>query len=351
MARSSSRRREVRGEVEERPRHGGDRDAVQIRALVARDQAHVHGGCRHGARSCRGTVTSMRALEQGRRPPVRPGRAVAQHRVRAHSEDARPCPGPSRRALRCPTAYTPRCDRMQPTRANAVTDRVAPMPRSTSCRRATHPVLAAPRAPRSRRPSARRAIGGLELCPPFIETLACHGAMRGRHVLRLDARYVTDRVRAREDPRRRSRGVRRAARRAGGRSRRAGAGRGARAARGLRRLPHGHVHGQRRRPLGLRADRARARGRGRGRGGRRGRDQPRSGRPRGHALLAPVPRVRALPLGQDEPLHGHPREAERGLPPGRHHAARTGTASGCATSWAPARSPRPPSCPRSRSRR
>ena len=45
-----------------------------------------------------------------------------------------------------------------------------------------------------------------------------------------------------------------------------GRGRGARAAGRLRRVSHRHVHGLRRRPVGVRADGARARGRGRGRG-------------------------------------------------------------------------------------
>ena len=48
-------------------------------------------------------------------------------------------------------------------------------------------------------------------------------------------------------------------------------------------------------PSGYAPDRARARGRRRGRGRGRGRDEPRARRSRGHALLAPVPRVRALP--------------------------------------------------------
>ena len=47
----------------------------------------------------------------------------------------------------------------------------------------------------------------------------------------------------------------------------------------------------------------------------------RAGRPRGDAVLAPVRRVRALPLAQDEPLHGDPRAAEPGLPARRHDAA------------------------------
>ena len=68
------------------------------------------------------------------------------------------------------------------------------------------------------------------------------------------------------DPRRRSRGVRQAARGPGRRARRARARRGARAPGRLRRVPHRPLHGQRRRPVGLRPDRARPRGRRRGRG-------------------------------------------------------------------------------------
>ena len=52
-----------------------------------------------------------------------------------------------------------------------------------------------------------------------------------------------------EDPRGRARGVRQAARRAGGGAGRPGPGRGARAAGRVRRLPHRHVHGLRGRPL------------------------------------------------------------------------------------------------------
>ena len=47
-------------------------------------------------------------------------------------------------------------------------------------------------------------------------------------------------------------------------------------------------------------------------------------------------------LRQDQPLPRHPRAAEPGLPARRHARASTATASGSATSWARARSPRPP---------
>ena len=46
----------------------------------------------------------------------------------------------------------------------------------------------------------------------------------------------------------------------------------------------------------------------------------RARRPCGHAVLAPVPGVRALPGPAHEPLPGDPRAAEPGLPAGRHHA-------------------------------
>ena len=55
--------------------------------------------------------------------------------------------------------------------------------------------------------------------------------------------------------------------------------------------------------------------RGRGRHAREG------GRPRGHAVLAPVRRVRALPQPQDQPLHRHPRGAEPGPSARRNRAA------------------------------
>ena len=109
-----------------------------------------------------------------------------------------------------------------------------------------------------------------------------------------------------------------AARRAGGRPGRAQGGRGARPARGLRRLPHRHVHRLGRRPVRLRARVLGHEGAGRRRGARRGRHGPRSRRPRGHAVLAAVPRVRPLPRARDEPLHGDPRRAEP-RPPARRH--------------------------------
>ena len=90
----------------------------------------------------------------------------------------------------------------------------------------------------------------------------------------------------REDPRRRARGVRAAARRPGGRPRGAEGGRGARAARRLRRLPHRPLHRLGRRPVRLRALRPRPRGRRRRRARRGGRDARRARRPRRHAVFA-----------------------------------------------------------------
>ena len=98
------------------------------------------------------------------------------------------------------------------------------------------------------------------------------------------------------------------------------AGRGAGAARGVRGLPHRHVHRVGRRPVRLRADRARAtRARASSRSVGEGVSSVSPRRPRGHAVLAPVPRVRALPEPRHEPLPGHPRPAEPGLPARRHH--------------------------------
>ena len=108
---------------------------------------------------------------------------------------------------------------------------------------------------------------------------------------------------------------------AGGRAGRAARGRGARAPAGLRGVPHRHVHGLGRRPVGLRAHRARPRGRGRGGEGGAGRVAGARGRPRGHAVLAPVRRVRALHQPAHQPVHGHPRRAEPGPPARRHGAA------------------------------
>ena len=80
-------------------------------------------------------------------------------------------------------------------------------------------------------------------------------------------------------------------------------------------------------------------GAGRGRARRARRQPARRGRPRRDALLAAVRRVRALPQPAHQPLPGDPRAAEQGLPARRHHAAVASTASRCATSWAPRRSP------------
>ena len=98
-------------------------------------------------------------------------------------------------------------------------------------------------------------------------------------------------------------------------------GRGARSPGGLRRLPYRPLHGLGRRPLRLCAGGARARGRRRRRSGRRGRARPGGRRPRGHALLAAVPRVRPLPRPAHEPLPGDPRAAGPRLPARRDDAA------------------------------
>ena len=74
-------------------------------------------------------------------------------------------------------------------------------------------------------------------------------------------------------------------------------------------------------------------------------------RPRADAVLAAVPRVHPLHVGQDEPLPGDPRAAEPRLPARRHDPPARAATSGSATSWARARSPRRRSCRRSRSPR
>ena len=96
--------------------------------------------------------------------------------------------------------------------------------------------------------------------------------------------------------------------------------RGARARRGLRRLPHRPLHRERRRSDGLRAVRARPRGRGRRRGDRRGRHERAPGRPRDHAVRARVRRVHPLPQPAHEPLPRDPRPAGP-RPPARRHDA------------------------------
>ena len=142
------------------------------------------------------------------------------------------------------------------------------------------------------------------------------------------------------DPRSRPRALRRAARGPGRRARRAACRRGARPPARLRRVPHRHVHRVGRRPVRLCAVRARARGRGRRRAGRRGRHVARPGRPRRHAVLAPVRRVRELPRRQDEHLRRDPRAAERRATCPTARRACSATARTCATSWAARRSPR-----------
>ncbi len=54
---------------------------------------------------------------------------------------------------------------------------------------------------------------------------------------------------------------------------------------------------------------------------RRGRARREARRPRGHPVLAPVPRVHSLPQSEDQPLPGHPRAAEPRLPARRHDPA------------------------------
>ena len=151
------------------------------------------------------------------------------------------------------------------------------------------------------------------------EASTTHPGLRSG-LLRLDEESDRD-----ADARCGARGVRPAARRAGARAGGAQGRRGARAPRGVRRLPHRHVHRLRRRPVRLRAGGARPRGRGRRRGGRRGRRLGRRGRPRRDAVLAPVPRVRALPEPEDEHLPGDPRGAGKGhLPDGTTRLSRDG---------------------------
>ena len=86
-------------------------------------------------------------------------------------------------------------------------------------------------------------------------------------------------------------------------------------------MPHRHVHRLRSRSVGVRTGGARPRRlRDRRAAGRR-RDQRRARRSRGDAVLAAVPRVRALRQPQDESVPGDPRAAEPRPPAGRHHAA------------------------------
>ena len=99
------------------------------------------------------------------------------------------------------------------------------------------------------------------------------------------------------------------------------AGRGAGAARGVRRLPHRSLHRLRRRPVRLRADACSGtRAPAWSRRSATGVTLAGARRPRRDAVLAAVPRVRPLPERQDQHLHRDPRAAEPGLPARRHDA-------------------------------
>ena len=126
-----------------------------------------------------------------------------------------------------------------------------------------------------------------------------------------------------EDPRRGARGVRAAPRRPGCRAGRAEGRGGARAARRLRRLPHGPVHGFGRGPERVRAVCARPRGRGSRRAGGGGSDARPARRPRGDALRPRVRGVRPLSFRPHQPVPCDPRPAGARLSPGRHDAALT----------------------------
>ena len=93
----------------------------------------------------------------------------------------------------------------------------------------------------------------------------------------------------------------------GSRPRRAEVRRGAGRDQGVGRLPHRRVHALGRRSRGPVPGDLRPRGRGRRGRCRAGHRVAQEGRPRDPALHARMPRLQILPVGQDQPLHRHPR--------------------------------------------
>ena len=101
-------------------------------------------------------------------------------------------------------------------------------------------------------------------------------------------------------------------------------------------------------PEGLFPGDPRPRGRGRRRRGRRGRDQREEGRSRHPALHARMPAVQVLPLAQDQPVHGDPRDAGQGPDARRHEPLLARRQARSITTWAARRSRTTPCCRRSR---
>ena len=108
---------------------------------------------------------------------------------------------------------------------------------------------------------------------------------------------------------------------AGGRPGRARRRRGARPARGLRRLPHRHVHGLGRRPVGLRARGARPRGRAASSSASARACSRRATATTSSRCSPPSAASASTAEPAHEPVPGHPRAAEPGLPARRHAAA------------------------------
>ena len=294
-------------------------------------------------------LVARRDARRGRRPAVarrrRPGRPDLRRARSSASADALLVARP--RGAAAASSLTPVASAVAA--AIAGEDRALILPlmegldaRPAAARRPRGRVCPACAGTRSARRSSTRCAAGRP-------SRSCAPARTGDPPRRPRAPARAGRVRGHEDPRRGARGVRRAARRPGRRPRRAGPGEVLVRLRRLRRLPHRPVHGLRastrratRRPCS--ATRAPASSRRVGEGV----TSLARGRPRRDPVLAPVPRVRALPRPADEPLPRHPRAAEPGLPARRHDARCRAAASRSATSWAPRRSPRRRSCRRSR---
>jgi hypothetical protein len=137
-ARDETRRRDV-GKVEHGPCHAGDGDAVTDR--------DVHGIQPHAVRPDRpGRPSATRAadVDEGRaaaeQPPVARGRPVAEHRVRAASEDGGHVPARSRQQ-RMPDGEHGAMNPVQPADAQAVRDRVVADPQRRELPAGDHRVL------------------------------------------------------------------------------------------------------------------------------------------------------------------------------------------------------------------
>ena len=132
-------------QVDERARDRGHRDAVVDGDLARIEGARSGGGESPAAGAFRrrpGTVTSMSVRARAPQVPEGRGSGVAEDGARARTPAPRPSSGPGCEAGAAGRASTRRGARVQPPAAQPVrrSGRAA-RPRSSSCRRADHPVL------------------------------------------------------------------------------------------------------------------------------------------------------------------------------------------------------------------